>query len=130
MIHRFEGRLNQHGYQKTLEEHLHSTINKYFLDASEVIFQQDNVPIHNSNSMKQWFSKQQFSVLSWPPQSPDLNPIENLYAILKRKLNQYDTPPNGILELWSRIEESFSFITIDDCKRLVETMPRQIVAVD
>lgn len=39
MIYRIEGCLNQHGYQKILEEHLHGTINRYFLDASEGIFQ-------------------------------------------------------------------------------------------
>lgn len=129
MMCRIEGRLNQHGYQKILEEHLYGTIQKYNLDASKVIFQQDNAPVHSSNSMKQWFSRQPFGVLSWPAQSPDLNPIENLWAILKRRLNRYDTPPKGILELWSRVEETFPSITVDDCKRLIESMPRRIAAV-
>ena len=129
MMYRIEGRLNQHGYQKILEEHLYGTIQKYNLDASEVIFQQDNAPIHCSNSMKQWFSRQPFGVLSWPAQSPNLNPIENLWAILKSRLNRYDTPPKGILELWSCVEETFPSITVDDCKRLIESMPRRIAAV-
>jgi hypothetical protein len=60
MMYRIEVRLNQHGYQKILEEHLHGTIQKYNLDASEVIFQQDNAPIHSTISMKQWFSRQHF----------------------------------------------------------------------
>ena len=79
--------------------------------------------------MKQWFSRQPFGVLSWPAQSLDLNPIENLWTILKRRLNRYDTPPKGILELWSHVEETFPSITVDDCKRLIESMPRRIAAV-
>ena len=75
MMYRIEGCLNQNGYQKILNEHIYGTIQKYNLDASEVIFQQDNAPIHSSNSMKRWFSRQPFGVLSWPAQSPDLNPI-------------------------------------------------------
>jgi hypothetical protein len=128
-MYRIEVRLNQHGYQKILEEHLHGPIQKYNLDASEVIFQQDNAPIHSTISMKQWFSRQPFGVLSWHAQSPYLNPIENQWAILKRRLNRYDTPPKGILELWSRVEETFPSITVDDCKRLIESMPIRIAAV-
>jgi transposase len=128
-MYRIEGSLNQHGYQKILEEHLYGTIQKHNLDASEVIFQQDNARVHSSNSMKKWFSKQPFGVLFWHAQSPYLNPIENMWAILKRKLNQYDTPPKGILELWSRVEETFPSITVDDCKKLIESMPIQIASV-
>jgi hypothetical protein len=79
--------------------------------------------------MKQWFSRQHFGVLSWHTQSPDLNPIENLWAILKKKLNRYDTPPKRILELWSRVEETFPSIIVDDCKRVIESMPKRIGVV-
>jgi transposase len=129
MIHRIEGRLNQHGYQRLLEEYLYGTIQKFNLDPTEVIFQQDNAPIHTSRSMKQWFSTQPFTLLSWPAQSPDLNPIEHLWAILKRRLNRYDSPAKGIIELWARVRETFSSITSDDCRRLIESMPRRVEAV-
>ena len=79
--------------------------------------------------MKQWFSRQPFSVLSWPAQSLDLNPIKNLWAILERRLNRNDIPPKKILELWSRVEETFHSIIVDDWKRLIEPMPRRIAIV-
>lgn len=64
MMCEIEGRLNKHEHQKNLNNHLFGTIQKYNIDASRVIFQHDNAPVHRSNSMQQWFSRQPFRILS------------------------------------------------------------------
>jgi transposase len=46
-------------------------------------FMQDNAPIYVSNESKQWFADNGIKLLDWPPYSPDLNPIENLWFPLK-----------------------------------------------
>ena len=66
----------------------------------EVVFQQDMDPKHTAKLIKTWLENQNFSVLKWPAQSPDMNPIENLWSILKRKLAKYNNPPSGVHELW------------------------------
>ena len=125
-VYKIEGRLNQHGYRQNLEQTIDGTIRKYKLDTTKVVFQQDNASIHTTKMMQEWFSSQSFILLTWPIQSPHLNPIEHLWAILKRRLNQYNSPPKGMIEIWERVVQVFSSITTHDCRRLVESMPKRM----
>ncbi len=56
-----------------------------FKDA-DFIFQQDLAPAHTAKSTKSWLNDHGVSVLDWPANSPDLNPIENIWGIVKRKM--------------------------------------------
>ena len=53
---------------------------------SDFIFQQDLAPAHPTKITKTWFKDRGINVLDWPANSPDLNPIENLWVIAKRKM--------------------------------------------
>ena len=92
-------------------------------------FQQNGDPKHTAKVVRLWLAEQKFCVLKWPTQSPDLNPIENLWCIVKRRLAQYENPPTGIIELWSRVQSEWSKISPEIIKNLVESMPTRIQEV-
>ncbi|KRF98923.1 uncharacterized protein Dwil_GK27746, partial [Drosophila willistoni] len=58
-------------------------------------FQHDNAPIHTARSVKSWIQGQKVDLMEWPPYSPDLNIIENVWGWLVRKVyesgKQYTT---------------------------------------
>lgn len=128
-VTKIDGRMNAELYCNILGRCLQPTLEMYGLERKEIIFQQDNDPKHTSKRAKKWFEDSGLYVLPWPPQSPDLNPIEHLWDVLKRRLNAYANPPAGILELWERIDSQWESISRETCMRLIESMPRRIKAV-
>jgi transposase len=66
-------------------------------------------------------------ILEWPSQSPDLNPIENLWSILDANLK--NRTPQNEQELFEVLEEGWKELPIDLLERLSDSMPRRIEAV-
>ena len=93
------------------------------------IFQQDNAPSHTSRRTRQCLTQHNITLLDWPAQSPDLNPIENLWAIVKvhMRKKQFQNKNEIIgtfLQVWNRDPDIQKM-----CKTLVESIPRRIQAV-
>ncbi len=113
-------------YQEILEHFMLPSADKLYGDA-DFIFHQDLAPAHTDKGTKSWFNDHGVTVLDWPANSPDLNPIENLWGIVKRKMR--DTRPNNADELKAAIKATWASIPPQQCHKLITSMPRRIEAV-
>lgn len=98
-------RMNGNEYQQVLRASLLPYL-RAFRDL-ELVFQQDGAGVHTSNAMADWFESNNIALIDWPSVSPDLNPMENVWAEMVRRLyinnKQYesvDELKRAILEVW------------------------------
>lgn len=110
-------------YKQILEEDLLGTMRHYKFSPKRMIFQHDNDPKHIAKIVDKWLSEQEFEVLNWPAQSPDLNPIGNMWRLLKIRLySNFEQPPSGMVEHWERVYETWYQITKEECQKVIESM--------
>ncbi len=81
------------------------------------IFQQDLAPAHTAKSTKSWLNDHGFGVLDWPANSPDLNPRENIWGIVKRKMR--NKRPKNTDELKATVKETWASIPPQQCHKLI-----------
>lgn len=120
-----EGMMNSDKYKATLDTHLLPTMTRDFPDG-DGIFQQDLALCHTSHKMRTFFEDSGIEVLDWPGNSPDINPIENLWATIKQRLLKEDCSTmekliSAVIRTWYHDEELTKL-----CLTLVESMPNRV----
>ena len=90
-------------------------------------FRNDNDPKHTSKVVTEWLQSNGVSVLKWPAQSPDLNPIENLWEIVDRKIRVRNYTNKR--DLIDAIKTEWQKIPMETINSLIDSMPRRCEAV-
>ena len=102
-----EGMMNSQRYISAMEDRLIPQLKEWFPN-NECIHMQDKAPCHVSKQSLKFFSDNSIQLLPWPGNSPDLNPIETLWATVKRRLqgktiSTRNEMISAIIQAWCRI---------------------------
>jgi hypothetical protein len=84
-----EGNINSAKYIDILDNNLWPVVAKF--ENNQWIFQDDNAPVHQLVQTKLWKDNNDVDCLDWPSQSPDLNIIENIWRLIKIRLQRKPT---------------------------------------
>lgn len=88
-------------------------------------FQQDSAPCHTARITKKFLADNGIEVLTWPGNSPDLNPIENVWSVLKEKISgrsnmTVESVQKAVKDYWEQ------HMDIAYLKSLSDSMPKRI----
>ena len=91
-----------------------------------MVFMQDNAPCHKARLVLDFLEENGVQTLPWPPQSPDMNPIENLWAIIKARRKKKFGPPKTKNELIDQVFTIWNDIDSELCEKLSDSMIKRL----
>ena len=115
---RCTGMVNQHRYLEILQQHQHYL--------RQGILAQDNAPCHGTHLIRNWLSDQGIETLPWPSLSPDLNPIEHLWGIMKKRIHGMHFTSKD--EMWMKLQTLWNSFDQSFVLSFIDSMPRRINA--
>ena len=128
IFHIFTGKYTAAVYIDILQQVVKPIIDDH---KEEVVYVCDNSPIHTAKKAQAWLTDNIPSHIprtDWPPNSPDLNPIENAWARLKDHVATQE--PMNFEELKKAVKKAWiAVMTKEYCQELADSMPRRLTRV-
>lgn len=87
-------------------------------------YMKDGATCHTSKSTMAWFHSHRWKVTTWPANSPDLNPIENVWGVMKKAVER--SKPQNLDDLEVKIKEIWDDLSLEYLKKLISSMPSRV----
>lgn len=95
----------------------------------DFLLMHDNARPHVAADVVQYLDEVRITTLDWPPRSPDLNAIEHIWDLLKKRIRRRNHPPQTLGELEEAAREEWENIPQETIQNLIRGMPRRLQAV-
>lgn len=125
-FHHITGIMDAKVFQRILDNELRPSAKKLF-KRKPYIFQQDNDSKHKAKTTIEFLEMYDIDVMPWPAQSPDLNPIENLWSILDVRCKA--RKPTTVQALVEVLRQAWESLEVGVLENLVASMPQRLNAV-
>ena len=116
-----DGTLNSDGYCDILREHVRPLAGA--LDPENL---DDNARPHRARIVQEYMDRETIERMEWPAKSPDLNPIENVWGVMKQQLSRRLLPQHTINDLWDMLLEEWNNVPIRTIRQFIPSMSRRI----
>jgi hypothetical protein len=122
------GNLNSEKYINILDDNLWPVIAQHF-PTSRYIFQEDNAHAMCLGRTNQWKTENDTPTLEWPPQSPDLNIIGNVWNVIKTKVQRRIDDIRNAEDLKTVVAEIWTSLQLHYIRGLYDSLPRRLRVV-
>jgi hypothetical protein len=95
------------------------------LNDQDIKFQQDGATCHIAKKTKDFIKEKIDLIEDWPTNSPDRSPIENLWGIMKNKMQ--DKSPPSIAEFKELLKNEWNEISIELINNLITKIPHRMI---
>ena len=127
-----EGGINGQKYKQILNTYvLTHLLDEMGEDGAFQLYQDDGASCHDCDEVIDFCSHKGIQRPYWPPNSPDMNPIEHVWGWIKHKLSNLEVLPKNKTQLKQEIQSIWNTIDQESIRKLYRGMPNRIrVLVD
>lgn len=119
--------MNADLYIDTLTNYLLPSVDMLVPPGEPYYFMQDNAPCHTAGIVRTWLNNHNVPLLPWPPYSPDINPIENVWGLIKRRIR--NNLPTNLARLEVALHNAWTSLQLPYAANLANSVPLRLRSI-
>ena len=126
------GKFDQHTYRVILENHILPFAHNIHDGPTDFVLQEDNCGPHRAESIATYLANKEITRMTWLAQSPDLNPIENIWGLMKSRLRKRSVFPSSpmhmfhvLCHIWNTLPDSYFHSLVYSMLKCARTVREQ-----